>query len=109
MDDSLSIMREILDEHLQKMETVITRLLDAQLKVNTAMSLFSAHIFEYLGYILTMEGINSQPKKVQAILALNPPNNIEELRHFLGMVQYYRDMWARRSEMLAALTDLVGE
>jgi hypothetical protein len=48
-------------------------------------------------------------KKVQAILALNPPNNVKELRHFLGMVQYYRDMWARRIEMLAPLTDLVGE
>jgi hypothetical protein len=43
------------------------------------------------------------------ILALNLPNNVKELRHFLGMVQYYRDMWARRSEMLAPLTDLVGE
>jgi hypothetical protein len=47
--------------------------------------------------------------KVQAILALNPPNIVKELRHFLGMVQYYRDIWARRSEMLAPLTDLVGE
>ncbi len=46
---------------------------------------------------------------MQAILALNLPNNVKELRHFLGMVQYYRDMWARRSEMLAPLTDLVGE
>jgi hypothetical protein len=46
---------------------------------------------------------------VQAILVLNPPNNVKELRHLLGMVQYYRDMWARRSEMLAPLTDLVGE
>ncbi len=27
-------------------------------------------------------------KKVQAILAINPPNNVNELRHFLGMVQY---------------------
>ncbi len=27
----------------------------------------------------------------------------------LGMIQYYRNMWARRSEMLAPLTDLVGE
>jgi hypothetical protein len=35
--------------------------------------------------------------------------NIQELRHFLRMVQYYRDMWAGRSEMLAPLTDLVGE
>jgi hypothetical protein len=43
------------------------------------------------------------------IFALNLPNNIKELRHFLGMVQYYRDMWVRRSEMLTPLTDLVGE
>ncbi len=46
---------------------------------------------------------------MQAILALNLPNNVEELRHLIGMVQYYRDMWARHSEMLAPLTDLVGE
>jgi hypothetical protein len=69
----------------------------------------SVHMKECLGYILTREGIKPQPKKVQAILTLNPPNNIKELRHFLGMVQYYRDMLARRSEMLASLTDLVGE
>jgi hypothetical protein len=50
-----------------------------------------------------------QPKKVQAILAINPPNNIKELRHFRGMVQNYQDMSARRSEMLAPLTDLMGE
>ncbi len=39
---------------------------------------------------------------------LNPPNNMKELRHFLGMVQYYRDMWVKRSEMLAPLSNLVG-
>ncbi len=46
---------------------------------------------------------------MQAILAPNLPNNVKELRHFLGIVQYYRDMWAKHSEMLAPLTDLVGE
>jgi hypothetical protein len=109
MKDLLIIMRGILDEHLQKMETVLTRLCDARLKVNAAKSLFCAHEIEYLGYILTREGIKPQPKKVQAILMLNLLNNIKELRHFLGMVQYYRDMWARRSEMLAPLINLVGE
>jgi hypothetical protein len=109
MDDLLIITRRILDKHLQKMETVLTRLRDTGLKVNAAKSLFHAHEIEYLGYILTREGIKSQPKKMQAILALNPPNNVKELRHFLGMVQYYQDMWARGSEMLAPLTDLVGE
>jgi hypothetical protein len=71
--------------------------------------LFCAYEIDYVGYILTREGIEPQLKKVQAILTLNLPNNIKELRHFLGMVQYYPDMWARRCEMPASLTDLVGE
>jgi hypothetical protein len=91
------------------METVLTRLRDARFKVNAAKSLFCAHEIEYLGYILTREGIKPQPKKEQAILALNLPTNVKELRHFLGMGQHYRDMWVRRSEILAPLTDLVGE
>ncbi len=74
------------------METVLTRLRDARLKVNVAKLLFCAHEIEYLGYIQTREGIKPQPKKGQAIPALNLPNNVKELRHFLGMVQNYRDM-----------------
>jgi hypothetical protein len=46
---------------------------------------------------------------VQAIFAIKPPTGVKQLRHFLGMVQYYRDLWARRSDMLAPLTSLVGE
>jgi hypothetical protein len=46
---------------------------------------------------------------VQAILAIKLPTGVKQLRHLLGMVQYYRDLWARRSDMLAPLTTLVGE
>ncbi len=109
MGNFLIITRGILDEHFQKMETVLTRLRDAGLKVNAAKASFCAHEIEYLGYILTRDEIKPQPKKVQAILTLNPFNNVKKLRHFLGMVQYYWDMLARWSEMLAPLTDLVGE
>ena len=57
-----------------------------------------------------LTGYDNLPSLItQAILALNLPTNVKELRRFLGMVQYYRDLWAKRSEMLAPLTDLVGE
>ena len=46
---------------------------------------------------------------MQAILAIQQPTNVNELGHFLGMVQYYCDLWARGSKMLAPLTSLVGE
>ncbi len=88
MDNLLVITKGILDKHLQKMETVLTRLCDPGHKFNVAKSSLCAHDIEYLGHILTREGIKPQPKKVQAILTLNSPNNVKELRHFLGMVQY---------------------
>jgi hypothetical protein len=109
IDDLLIITRGTLDDHIEKIKLVLARLRDAGLKVNAAKSFFCTHEIEYLGYILTREGIKSQNKKVQAILALNPPNSVKELWHFLGMVQYYRDMWLKRSEMLAPLSDLVAE
>ncbi len=48
MDDLLIITRQTLDKHLQKMETVLTRLREAGLKVNAAKSSFCAHDIEYL-------------------------------------------------------------
>ncbi len=109
IDDLLIITRGTREDHVSKIETVLTRLRDAGLKVNAAKSFFYTHEIEHLSYILTRGGIKPQQKKVHAILALNPPDNVEELRHFLGMVQYYQNMWAKRSEMLAPRSDLVGE
>ena len=40
---------------------------------------------------------------------IKAPIKVKDLHRFLGMVQYYWDLWAKHSEMLAPLTDLVGE
>ncbi len=109
IDNLLVITKGSLDDHLDKLKQVFIQLHDAGLKINATKSVFCVQETKYLGYILTRVGIKPQPKQVQAILVLNPPNNVKKLRQFLGMVQYYRDMWQERSEMLAPLTDLVGE
>jgi hypothetical protein len=109
IDNLLVITKSSHDDHLGKLEQVFIQLRNVELKINAAKSFFCAQETEYLGYILTRGGIKPQPKKVQAILAFNPPKNDKELRRFLGMEQYYKDMWAKQSEMLAPLTDLVGE
>ncbi len=107
LDNLLCISRSCLENHLKKLEEVLRCLRDAWLKVNAEKLTFCALEIEYLGYILTREGIKPQNNKVQAILVIQPPKNVRELRHFLGMVQYYRDLWAGRSKMLAPLTSLV--
>jgi hypothetical protein len=101
IDDLLCISRESFDDHLDKLEEVLKRLCDAGLKDNADKSTFCALEIEYLGCVLSKDGIKPQSNKVQAILAIQPPKGVKQLRHFLGMVQYYRDLWARWSNMLA--------
>jgi hypothetical protein len=98
-----------LEDHLEKLEVVLRQLRDAGLKVNAAKSTFCALEIEYLGYVLTRDGIKPQSNKMQEILTIKLPTGVKQLRHFLGMVQYYHDLWERRSVMLAPLTSLVGE
>ncbi len=109
LDDLLCISKLSLEDYLEKLEEVLRRLWDAGLKVHAAKLTFCALEIEYLGYVLTRDGIKPQSNKVQAILMIKPPTGVKQFRHFLGMVQYYRDLWARRSDMLAPLTSLVGE
>ncbi len=109
LDDLLCISKLSLEDHLEKLEEVLRQLCNAGLKVNAAKSKFCTLEIEYLGYVLTKDGIKPQSNKVQAILEIKPPTGVRQLRHFLGMVQYYRDIWARQSNMLAPLNALVGE
>ena len=94
IDDILCITKVSLDNKLSKLKRVFMRLQDAGLKVNACKSSFCATEAEYLGYVLSRDGIKPQKKKVHAILTLMPPRSVKELHRFLGMVQYYRDIWA---------------
>jgi hypothetical protein len=92
LDNLLCISKLSLEDHLDKLEVILWRLCNAGLKVNAAKSTFCTLEIEYLGYVLTRNGIKPQSNKVQAILANKPSTGVRQLRHFLGMVQYNRDL-----------------
>ena len=109
IDDLLSITNGTYEDHLDKLELVFQRLQEAGLKVNANKSFFAKSELEYLGYWVTREGIMPLPSKVKAIQAISEPKNKKELRSFIGMVNYYRDMWVRRSHVLAPLAGLTSK
>jgi RNase H-like domain found in reverse transcriptase/Reverse transcriptase (RNA-dependent DNA polymerase)/Integrase zinc binding domain len=109
IDDILVITKDSWEQHLVHLQTVFTRLQQAGLKVNATKSFFGKSELEYLGFWITRAGIQPLPKKINAILQIAAPTTKRELRRFIGMVNYYRDMWIRRSDILSPLTKLVSK
>ena len=97
------------ERYWEQLEKVFDRLKEAGLKVNAKKSFFGKQELEYLGYWVTRDGIQPLPKKVQAICNLEPPTSVKQVRKFIGMVNFYRDMWRKRSELLAPLTRLTSK
>jgi hypothetical protein len=108
IDDLLVITTGSFEEHLDHLEQVLTRLNAAGLKVNTTKSFFGRTELEYLGYWITQKGVKPLSKKVEAITNLAAPKTRKQLRSFIGLINYYRDMWGKRSEILAPLTALTS-
>jgi len=44
---------------------------------------------EYLGHVITPEGLRPNGKLVEAVRDYSPPKNVQELRRFLGLTSYY--------------------
>ena len=109
LDDILITSSDSFEDHLEKLDIVLTRLSEAGFRANLRKCFLVQDELDYLGYWLNRDGIQPQPKKVEAILRLQPPKTVRQLRTFLGMVNFYRDMWRRRSHVLAPLTKLVGK
>ena len=85
IDDLLCITKGSFEDHLSKLRQVLTLINNAGLKVNVQKSTFGMTEVDYLGYILTQDGIKLQPEKVSTILALDLAKNISEIHAFLGI------------------------
>ena len=108
IDDIMITSNGTYEDHLKQIKEVLSRLEKVGFRANVRKCNFANVELDYLGYLLNRQGIQPQPKKVEAILRLKPPKTKRQLRQFLGMVNFYRDMWRRRSHLLAPLTGIVG-
>lgn len=106
LDDLLVFSNGSYEDHLKKVNRVLQRLQAKGLAVNALKSFWAVKEVDYLGFRLTPQGIMPQERKVKAILNMVAPRNKKELRHFIGLVNYYRFMWRKRSHILSPLAAL---
>ncbi|GFT89899.1 retrovirus-related Pol polyprotein from transposon 412 [Trichonephila clavipes] len=78
------------EEHIQNIRKVLSKLSDANLKLNPSKCKFFQKEVNYLGHIISAEGVRTDPEKVSAVKKWKRPENLRELRSFLGLCTYYR-------------------
>ena len=109
IDDLLIISNGTFEDHLQKVSKAFKILQKAGFKVNAEKSFFAKSELDYLGFKITREGIMPLPDKVEAIKNIAVPTTKKQLRSFIGLINYYRDMWKHRSDILTPLSAMTSK
>lgn len=88
--DDILIYSKSEQEHHKHLSIVLQLLHDNRLYASKKKCFFGQKKVEYLGYIVSEEGVSADPLKISAMLKWPMPKTIRELRGFLGLTGYYR-------------------
>ena len=95
------------EEHLKTLETVFCRLGEHGLRLKKTKCEFLKTRVEYLGYCIDADGLHKSPAKVKAIVEAPRPQNQQQLRSFLGLVNYYGKFISSLSTIAHPLNQLL--
>ena len=88
------------------MEEIFTRLKAAGLKLNLEKCCFFKKHIQYLGHLISADGIQPLPEKLKSIAKMPAPRNPKEVKQFLGLVGYYRKFVPKFADISRVLTHL---
>ena len=88
--DDILIYSKDINQHASHLGQVFQLLRQHTLFVKLSKCNFAEDSVEYLGHIISSQGIITDPKKIQAIQEWPTPTTIKQLRGFLGLAGYYR-------------------
>ena len=107
--DDILVFSTTLEEHLAHLRKVIDRLQSANLKLKPSKCRFMKKEVEYLGHIVTAEGLRPNPRVTEAVQSFPTPENIQGVRRFLGMASYYRRFIAGFAKITQPLHHLTAK
>ena len=88
--DDLLVFSESLADHLEHLEKVICRMMEVGLKLKPEKCHFACSELEYLGHTITRSGVKTNERLVPAVTKFPTPQNVRQVRKFLGLASFYR-------------------
>ena len=94
------------DEHLANLEEVLQSLPLHGLRANKAKCEFFKEKITYCGHDIDSNGLHKSAEKVEAVLKAPRPNDVAEVRSFLGLINYYHRFLPNLSTAVHPLNQL---
>ena len=107
IDDILIVTKGTKDDHLKKVEETIKVLDEAGVRLKIEKCMIAKRETEWLGYILSAEGIKPINEKVQAITEKLRPKNLKDLRSFMGAINQLNKFIPNLANICAPLRPLL--
>lgn len=105
--DDVLIAGKDLDDCRRKLDLVLFRLSEANIKVNLDKCKFFETSLIFLGHVISEKGLSPCSDKIETIQKAKVPENVTELKSFLGLVNYYNKFIPRLSSNLYCLYNLL--
>lgn len=106
--DDLIIFSRTFEEHLARLRQIFDRIRQYGLKLSPKKCSFLMNKVKYIGHIVSEEGVQADPDKVDKVRKWPTPKNPEEVRSFLGFVGYYRKFIENFSKIARPLIDVMA-
>ncbi|XP_056022163.1 uncharacterized protein K02A2.6-like [Ostrea edulis] len=97
------------EEHLHNLKLVMDRLPSYGLRVNLQKCEFFQDKVSYVGHEIDVTGLHKSPEKIKAVKEAKRPENISQLRSFLGLVNYYHRFIDNLSSVAGPLHELLNK
>jgi hypothetical protein len=104
--DDILIFSDNPADHEKHVKEVLERLRHNQLFAKAEKCEFHRNECEFLGFIISPDGISMDPKKVQTISDWPEPKTLRDIQSFLGFANFYRKFIPRFSKLAAPLNRL---
>lgn len=106
--DDLIVFAPTLEEYETRLMKVLHRLRDFGLKLSIEKCIFFQTSVPYLGHVVSKNGVETDPAKIEALRSWPVPKNLKELRSFLGFAGYYRRFVQGYSTIVKPLHELTS-
>ncbi|CDO72815.1 hypothetical protein BN946_scf184994.g68 [Trametes cinnabarina] len=104
--DDILIYSDTPEKHWEHVKEVLRRLQKNKLYARADKCEFHTTSVEYLGYILSLDGLTMSESKVKAILDWPEPRKVRDIQAFPGFANFYRRFIPNYSEIVLPLTHL---